>query len=56
MENTVFHGKSKHIDTWFHIICECVERGDIVVKHVTTNKQRVDILTKLTCRVKFEEI
>lgn len=56
MKNPVFHGRSKHIDTRFHFIRECVERGDVVVRHVGTKEQRADILTKSMSRVKFEEM
>nr|GEU55339.1 zinc finger, CCHC-type [Tanacetum cinerariifolium] len=31
MKNPVFHGRSKHIDTKYHFIRECVERDDIQV-------------------------
>lgn len=34
MKNPVFHRTSKHIDTLYHLIRECVERGGIVVRHV----------------------
>ena len=53
MKNPVFHGRSKHIDTRFHFIRECVENKLIVVKHVRTEEQRADILTKALPRVKF---
>ena len=33
-KNPVFHGRSKHIDVRYHFIRECIERGDIIVKHV----------------------
>ena len=29
MKNPVFHGRSKHIDTKYHFIRECVEKEDI---------------------------
>ncbi|GJX46557.1 hypothetical protein Tco_0271747 [Tanacetum coccineum] len=32
MKNPVFHGRSKHIDTKYHFIRECVEREDIQVE------------------------
>nr|GEX95607.1 ribonuclease H-like domain, reverse transcriptase, RNA-dependent DNA polymerase [Tanacetum cinerariifolium] len=32
MKNLVFHGRSKHTDTKYHFIRECVEREDIQVK------------------------
>ncbi|XP_074360171.1 secreted RxLR effector protein 161-like [Apium graveolens] len=30
------------------------ERGEIILKHVNTNEQRADVLTKALSRVKFE--
>nr|GFA28358.1 ribonuclease H-like domain, reverse transcriptase, RNA-dependent DNA polymerase [Tanacetum cinerariifolium] len=38
MKNLVFHRKSKHIDTKYHFIRECVEREDIQVKFVSGYK------------------
>lgn len=56
MKNPVLHGKSKHIDVRFHFIRECIERGEVVVKHVSTQEQQADILTKALGQVKFEEM
>lgn len=55
-KNPVFHGRSKHTDTLFHFIRKCIEEGLIIVKHVATEKQRADILTKALARVKFGEM
>ncbi|XP_074360629.1 secreted RxLR effector protein 161-like [Apium graveolens] len=33
-KNPVFHGRSKHIDIRYHYIRECVENGEIEVKHL----------------------
>lgn len=52
-KNPVFHGHSKHIDVRFHFIRDCMERGDIVIKHVSSDDQRVDVLTKPMSAVKF---
>ncbi|XP_039115806.1 secreted RxLR effector protein 161-like [Dioscorea cayenensis subsp. rotundata] len=46
MKNPVFHGRSKHIDTKFHFIRECIEGGQIVVQFVSIEDQRADALTK----------
>jgi len=46
MKNAVFHGRSKHIDIKYHFIRRCVERGQIEVRKIGTNEQRVDSLTK----------
>ncbi|KAI3772362.1 hypothetical protein L6452_03547 [Arctium lappa] len=56
IKNPVFHGRSKHIDLRYHFIRECVERGDVVVKHVCSKEQRADILTKPLPRIKFIEM
>nr|GFA11982.1 ribonuclease H-like domain, reverse transcriptase, RNA-dependent DNA polymerase [Tanacetum cinerariifolium] len=39
MKNPVFHGRSKHIDTKYHFIRECIERDDIQVKFVSIAKK-----------------
>lgn len=54
--NPVFHGRSKHIDLRYHFIRECVEQGLVVIKHVRTNEQRADILTKALATAKFEKM
>ncbi|KAJ9556766.1 hypothetical protein OSB04_011380 [Centaurea solstitialis] len=56
MKNPVFHGRSKHIDTRFHFIRECVEKGLVLMEHVSSEEQRADILTKAHGRVKFTEM
>ncbi|XP_042439770.1 secreted RxLR effector protein 161-like [Zingiber officinale] len=53
MKNPVFRGRSKHIDTRFHFIRECVEKGQIVVEFVNTGEQRADVLTKALPGVKL---
>jgi len=53
MKNPVFHGRSKHIDIKYHYIRECVERGEIVVKRVSTLEQKADSLTKALPVVKL---
>lgn len=37
--NLVFHGRSKHIDICYHFIRDCVDRGEIIIKHVNTERQ-----------------
>lgn len=54
--NPVFHGRSKHIDVRYHFIRECVERGEIIIKHVRTEEQRADVLTKAMSTTKFEQM
>ena len=54
--NLVFHGRSKHIHTRYHLIRECVEKGLIEVQHVPGQEQKADILTKALGRIKFKEM
>ena len=53
MKNPVFHGRSKHIDTKYHFIRECVERCQFRVKRVSTKEQKADALTKALSTVKL---
>lgn len=55
-KNSIFHGRSKHIDIRHHFIREYVEQGKIVIKHVSTNEQQADVLTKVLSTVKFEKM
>lgn len=55
-KNPVFHGRSKHIDVRFHFIRECVENGEIIVKHVNSEDQRANSLTKALGVAKFERM
>jgi transcriptional accessory protein Tex/SPT6 len=52
-KNPVHHDRTKHIDTRFHYIRECVDRRKIILKQITTQDQLTDILTKPLDRVKF---
>ncbi len=55
-KNPVHHERSKHIDTRFHHIRECIEEGLIEVQHVNTKDQLADIFTKSLGRQKFIEM
>ncbi|KAH7858787.1 hypothetical protein Vadar_028059 [Vaccinium darrowii] len=55
-KNPVFHDRSKHIETRYHFIRECIEDGRIAVEYMATNNQLADILTKALGRVKFLEL
>ncbi|KAK1419766.1 hypothetical protein QVD17_29081 [Tagetes erecta] len=56
MKNPVFFGRSKHINTRYHFIRECIERVEVQVEHVSGEEQKADILTKALPRIKFEEM
>jgi hypothetical protein len=55
-KNPVHHDRSKHIDTKYHFIRDCVDRGEIDIDHVSTGEQLADILTKPLGRVRFVEL
>ena len=52
----MFHDRSKHIDTRYHYIRDCIEQGMVSVDHVGTDDQLADILTKPLGRIKFVEL
>ena len=55
-KNPVFHGRSKHMHSRFHFIRECVERGQVIIEHVSGDLQKAYILTKSLGRIKFKEM
>ena len=55
-KTSAHHNRTKHIDTRYHFIRDCVEDGRVVIEHVKTKDQLADILTKALGRVKFVEL
>ena len=55
-KNPVHHGRSKHIDTRYHLIRECIEDGKVEVEYVNSEDQPADLLTKALGRIKFLEM
>nr|CAE04466.3 OSJNBa0029L02.7 [Oryza sativa Japonica Group] len=55
-KNPVLHERSKHIDTRYHFIRECVEKKQIAVEYVRSEDQLADILRKPVGRVRFLEV
>ena len=45
-KNPVFHERSKHIDTRYHYIRECIGRKEVELKYVKSHDQAADIFTK----------
>jgi hypothetical protein len=51
-QNLVFHGRAKHIKVRCHFLRDHVEKGDIVIKYIDTERQLADIFIKsldVTC-------
>jgi hypothetical protein len=44
--NPCEHSRTKHIDIWHHFLRDIVIKGDIIISHVRTNDQSVNIFTK----------
>jgi hypothetical protein len=55
-KNPVLHYQSKHIDVRYHIICECIDEGRIILSYTATEQQLVDDLTKALGRLHFQEL
>ena len=53
-ENLVFHDSSKHIDIQYYHLQDDVLRRIMLLQHLPTEEQDVDILTKALLRRKFE--
>jgi hypothetical protein len=54
--NPIFHDRSKHIDTKYHFIRQCIELDKVKVEHVDTNNQLSNIPTKAPGRDRFIEL
>ena len=52
-KNPVQHSKTKHIDICHYFIRELVENKIIIIEHVITDKQLVDIFTKALDAFRF---
>jgi hypothetical protein len=55
-KNPQHHDRSKHIDTRYNFICDCVERGEADIDHVSIRDQLADIVTKALGRIRFVEL
>ncbi|XP_028086227.1 uncharacterized protein LOC114287147 [Camellia sinensis] len=45
-KNPVFHDRSKHIDTRYHFVKECIAKKEVQLKFVKSHDQIADIFTK----------
>lgn len=55
VRNSVFHARTKHIETHYHFVQEKVLTQDIKLLKIRTEDQVVDIFTKALVKAKFEE-
>ena len=54
--NARFSQKTKHIDIRHHFIRDHIEKGDIVLQYVPTDRMTADILTKPLARPIFDQL
>ncbi|CAI7781759.1 unnamed protein product [Closterium sp. NIES-54] len=45
-QNACLHGRTKHMQVWWHFIREMVASGEVILWWCPTNCQAADILTK----------
>ncbi|KAK6158984.1 hypothetical protein DH2020_006298 [Rehmannia glutinosa] len=55
-QNPVLHSRTKPIDVRYHFIRDHVEKKDITLEYISTDKQLADIFTKPLCESRFEEL
>jgi uncharacterized membrane protein YciS (DUF1049 family) len=55
-QNPVLHTRSKHVDIRHHFIRDHVEKKDIRMEKIHTDKQRADIFTKPLAEARFIEL
>ena len=55
-KNPVMHDRSKHIDTKYHFIRECVDKGDLLLEFASSQEQLADLMTKALGRSRFCEL
>jgi hypothetical protein len=56
IRNPILNGRSRHIDTRYHLIRDYEANGQIKVQFIRTDEQLSDILTKSLSRVRFQEL
>ncbi|KAK6160685.1 hypothetical protein DH2020_004066 [Rehmannia glutinosa] len=55
-QNPVLHSRTKHIGVRYHFIRDPVEKKDITLEYISTDKQLADIFTKPLYESRFEEL
>jgi hypothetical protein len=53
IDSPVDHDRTKHINIQYHFLGDHSHKGDIVIDHVSSNKQLADIFTKPLDERKF---
>jgi hypothetical protein len=52
-QNPVFHERAKHIKVIYHFLRDHIEKVDIVIKYIDSERQMADIFTKSLDATRF---
>jgi hypothetical protein len=55
-KNPMLHSRTKHTEVWYYYLRDNVEKGNIDLIHVPTEKQLADILTKPLDQATFDHL
>jgi hypothetical protein len=55
-KNPVFYKKMRHIERRHHFLKDHIEKGDIEMRYIDTERQLADILTKLLDSSRFANL
>jgi cell fate regulator YaaT (PSP1 superfamily) len=55
-KNSIFHKKVRHIERRHHLLRDHVEKGDIEMRYIDTERQLADIFTKLLDSFRFADL
>jgi hypothetical protein len=55
-KNPVFHKRMRHLEWRYHILREHVEKGDIEMRYIDTERQLTDIFTKPLYSSRFADV
>jgi hypothetical protein len=56
VKNPVFHKKMRHVERRHHFLRDLVEKGDIEMRYIDTERQLTDIFTKLLNSSRFADL
>ena len=55
-KNSILHSRAKHIDIRYHFLRDHLQKSDIMLEFVSTEKQLADIFPKPLCDDRFSTI